>query len=467
MPELPEVETVRRTLEANYTNLKIVKVEVLYKKMIKSPLEEFVNTVTSSRILSFGRKGKYLLLNLDNGFTIISHLRMEGKYFIRDINEELSKFTRVIFTFEDGRRLCYEDVRKFGIMVLKPTDKIDEFEEISKLGPEPFEIEDGSYLYNIFKTKSSEIKSCLLDQEIMTGLGNIYADEVLFKTKINPYCKAKNITKEQCNEILKAAKETLTEAINQGGSTIATYHPAKGVDGRFQNFLLAYGKEGQKCPRCLATMRKGKIKGRGSTYCPRCQNVALKVGITGKIASGKSTVTNFFKEKGCPTISSDAIVSNLYKNIEFKKKLIELFSPEVLNDDLSISKGYIKNVINLNPEKKKLLENLVHPLVKKKCEDFINQHMDEKIVVVEVPLLFEAGFENLFDIIIGVQASSLTQINHLEKRHSLNVSKDLKLNESSKFDQNAKKCDYLIDNNGSLLDLKLEVDKIYLKILNS
>lgn len=467
MPELPEVETVRRTLQANYTNLKIVKVDVLYERMIHSPLDEFINVVSSSKISSFGRRGKYLLINLDNNYTIISHLRMEGKYFLREVDEELSKHTRVIFTFEDGRRLCYEDVRKFGIMVLKPTDKVNEFDELAKLGPEPFDIKDGSYLYKIFKTKNLEIKACLLDQTIMTGLGNIYVDEVLYKTRINPYLKAKNLSLEQCNEILEASKETLTNAINAGGSTIATYHPAKGVDGLFQNELLAYGKEGKKCPRCSSLMRKRKLKGRGTTYCPHCQKVALIVGITGKIASGKSTVTSFFKEKGCPTISSDAIVSNLYKDLNFKKKLIELFSPEVLNDDLSISKGYIKNVVNLNPEKKKQLEELVHPLVKQKCDEFINRHMTSQLVVVEVPLLFEAGFENLFDVIIGVQASSLTQINHLEARHSLNVSKDLKLNESSRFDSNAKKCDYLIDNNGSLIDLKLEVDKIYLKILNS
>ena len=467
MPELPEVETIRRTLEANYVNKKIVKVEVLYERMIKSPLDEFINKVTSSTISSFGRRGKYLLINLDNGYTIISHLRMEGKYFLREINEELSKYTRVIFTLENGSRLCYEDVRKFGIMYLTPTTKINEFEEIAKLGPEPFEIKDASYLHKAFKNKKVEIKAALLDQTIMTGLGNIYADEVCFKTKINPFKKANTLTLKECEDILKASVETLNDAIKSGGSTIATYHPAKGVDGMFQTKLLAYGKEGKKCPVCSSTMRKAIIKGRGTTYCPHCQNVALVIGITGKIASGKSTVTKLFKEKGCPTISSDEIVTNLYKELSFKKKLIEMFSPEVLNDDLSISKGYIKNVINLNPNKKKELEELVHPLVRAKIESFISSHMNEKMVVVEVPLLFEAGFENLFDVIIGVQASSLTQINHLNARKSLNVAKDLKLNESSQFDKNAKKCTYLIDNNYSLLDLRMNVDKLYLLILNS
>ena len=195
MPELPEVETVRASLE-KYIGKKIIKVDVIYSKMILSPLDEFIDKVTNTTISSVTRKGKYLFINLDNSYTIISHLRMEGKYVYKDVKEQDSKHVKVNFIFDDSTKLSYEDTRCFGIMILSKTSEIYNVKEIKKLGPEPFEIESSKYLYDIFKTKNIEIKSCLLDQSIMCGLGNIYCDEVLFKAKINPYKKASLLSEE-------------------------------------------------------------------------------------------------------------------------------------------------------------------------------------------------------------------------------------------------------------------------------
>lgn len=461
MPELPEVETVRRTLERNYLNKTIFKVEVLYPKMIKTSLEEFSTLLCNATISSIGRKGKYLLINFDNDYTIISHLRMEGKYILREKDEEISSHTRVIFYLQDNSKLCYDDSRCFGVMYLVKTNEVELNKELSKLGNEPFFIDNPEYLYNIFKKSKKEIKTNLLDQTIMAGLGNIYVDEVLFKSKINPYLSSNLLTLEDCEQILFYSKETLNKAIKLGGSTVSSYHPEKGIDGKFQNELLAYGKADTPCVCCNTILRKDKLNGRGTTYCPKCQNVALSIGLTGKIASGKSTVLKMFKDLGAKVFSSDEEVNNLYKEIAFKKELINLFSSQVLNDDLSISKEYIKNIIINNDAMKKKLENLVHPIIKERIIKFLQKNKCEKLLVIEVPLLFEARLSHLFDYIVGVNVTLPTQIRNLKARGSKKVNQDLTLNQNHTFDKNAHKCHYLISNDGSKEELELQVKNIY------
>ena len=461
MPELPEVETVRRILSSKYVNRKINKIDIIYPKMIHSPLDEFVNTFTNQTITSVTRRGKYLFINFDNEYSIISHLRMEGKYILREMDEEISKYTRVIFYLDDNTKLCYEDSRCFGVMFLSKTSEIFNNKEVSKLGPEPFDIKDAKYLYDIYQKTNLEIKLCLLDQSIMCGLGNIYCDEVLFMCKLNPYQKAKSLTLEDCENVLKYSIITLNKAIALGGSTVSSYHPEKGIDGRFQNELNVYGKEGCHCINCGTILRKDKLGGRGTTYCPKCQKVALSIGLTGKIAAGKSTVLKYFKERGIPTFSCDYEINELYKENDFKALMVEKFSSQVLNDDLTISKGYIKNVITEDPKKKKELEGIIHPLVKQKIRTFIQKNKEAPLVICEVPLLFETHFDRLFDYNIGVSCSSITQINNLKNRGSKTVSLDLQLNNSSTFDKNAYKCDYLINNDGTLEELHKELDRIY------
>ena len=465
MPELPEVETVRLSLEKLYLNKKIESVEVLLSRMILSPLDDFKTIVTGSRFISFSRKGKYLFLNLDNGYTIVSHLRMEGKYIKVLKGEELPKHARVIFHLENDINMVYDDSRSFGIMILSKTEDVYSLKEIAKLGKEPFEIDDPKYLFDILQTKKTEIKSCLLDQEIMCGLGNIYCDEVLFKSKINPYRIANTLSIDECNLIIDNSKKTLEHALKLGGSTISSYHPEKGVDGRFQNELLCYGKKGESCPYCNKTLRKDELGGRGTTYCPSCQNVALRIGITGKIASGKSTVLNYFRNQGFKVFSSDEEVNRLYSLTSTKKGLINIFGEAVLNDNLTISKGYIKNTIVNDPQKKKELERFIHPLVKKSIIDFIHKYKEEKLVIIEVPLMFETKFNLLFDYIIGVTCSHSTQLSHLVNRGSKSVTTDLLINQSTKFDKNACKCDFLINNDGTLDELNKQLDSVTKKLL--
>lgn len=467
MPELPEVETVRKILEKSLVGKTIKQIEVFYPRMIQTDLNEFQTKLINQRFKAIERIGKYLIFKFTNDLVLVSHLRMEGKYFEYPLTSEKSSHCKVLFYLDD-ELLCYDDVRCFGTMALYSLDNYLKSKELSKLGPEPFDIKDPNYLYEKFQSKkTNEIKTCLLNQEIMTGLGNIYVDEVLFRCKINPYRKANTITIEECQQLLSAAVEVLTLAISLGGSTVDSYHPALGVDGKFQTLLQAYGRKDQECCNCHSIMRKDFLGGRGTTYCPSCQNVAIRVGITGKIASGKSTVLNLFKSYGAEVFSCDQEIDNLYKHdVNFKKGIVELFGENVINDKGSIEKGYIKQVVSNDLSMKKKLENYIHPLVKKKANQFILEHKESKLVILEVPLLFESKMNLMVDYTIGVSISSINQLRNLNIRDTKNVKLDLLLNDSNRFDKNASKCDFLIDNNGSLDELKEQVAEIIKVILN-
>ena len=277
--------------------------------------------------------------------------------------------------------------------------------------------------------------------------------------------KSSSITLEECKTILQHSKDTLNFAISLGGSTVSSYHPEKGVDGRFQNELVCYGKANTKCPRCLSLLRKDKLQGRGTTYCPKCQNVSISLGITGKIASGKSTVLKILKEKGFKIFSSDEEVARLYTLESVKKGLINIFGEGVLNDNLTISKPFIKNAIFNDLELKKKLEDYIHPLVKQSIKSFISKNKTEKLIVIEVPLMFEQKIHTLFDYILGIDCSYTTQVVHLSARGSKSIETDLIINQSNKFDKNASKCHYILNNDGSLEELNNEINSILKDIL--
>lgn len=464
MPELPEVETVKRSLEKLYLNKTISHVEVLLPRMILSDVNEFTNILQGATFTSFSRIGKYLLLGFDNGYTLVSHLRMEGKYIKRTKDENITNHTRVVFHLTDSNKMCYDDSRSFGVMILAKNSDVLSLKEISKLGPEPFNT-NIDYLYSCLSKSKQEIKSDLLNQEIMTGLGNIYVDEVLFKSKINPYRISNTLSKEEVQLILDNSIIVLNHAIELGGSTVSSYHPEKGVDGRFQNELNVYGRSNMHCLNCNSILRKGRLNGRGTTYCPICQKVCISLGITGKIASGKSTVLSLLKDKGYKIFSSDLEVARLYTLENLKKKLVDLFGQNILDSNSNVSKDYIKKMISTDLCKKKKLENLIHPLVKDSIIKFINKNKNEKLVIIEVPLMFEQKIYTLFDYVVGIDCSLNTQVKHLQNRGSNTIQTDLLINKSNQFDKNIDKCDFIINNDGDLNDLNNQINALLNKIL--
>lgn len=274
MPELPEVETVRRVLENQIIDKRIVDILVKYERIIDNlNKEEFIKELKNQTILKIERLGKYLIFNLSHGY-LISHLRMEGKYKF-DYDKD-DKHSHIIFLFNDGNYLVYNDVRKFGKMYYfdKSLD-IYNLYPLNQLGKEPFELENGTYLFEKTKNSRLKLKQILLDQSILAGIGNIYADEICFMSGLSPALLANMLTLKQCDDIVHNAKIVLSKAIQLGGSTVKTYQSAHGVDGKFQNELLIYGRNNLPCFKCNTKILKTKIAGRGTCYCPKCQGEIL------------------------------------------------------------------------------------------------------------------------------------------------------------------------------------------------
>lgn len=273
MPELPEVETVRNVLKLWVKGRKIKDSSIFYRGVLENiAFEEFKSKIANQTIYDVERIGKYLIFVLDD-YVLLSHLRMEGKYYLledNNIDEKISKHKILSFLLDDGKILLYHDVRKFGKMKLLNKDNYLEDVSLAKLGKEPFGI-GKEELYEKIKSSNKPIKELILDQTNIAGLGNIYADEVLFLSNLNPLKKGKEISVDECQMIIDNSIIVLNKAIEAGGSTIRSYHSGNKVDGRFQNHLNVYGKKGEKCPNCSSVIEKIFVGGRGTHYCPKCQ----------------------------------------------------------------------------------------------------------------------------------------------------------------------------------------------------
>ena len=269
MPELPEVETVKEVLKKQILNQKILDAVVNYPKMIENmDYLEFISKLKNQTIVDIKRRGKWLLFELNN-YYLLSHLRMEGKYYIKSFDDEVTKHQHVIFKFKDFE-LRYNDTRKFGRMYLLDKDNIYNTKPLNELGYEPWDNNlNIEYLKSKYKNKRLPIKTVLLDQSIIVGIGNIYDDEILFLSKINPYKKANELTDIELNNIINNTKVVLEKAIKLGGTTIKTYTSSEGVHGRFQNELLVHTKT--NCPICNSKLNIDKINGRSTYYCINCQ----------------------------------------------------------------------------------------------------------------------------------------------------------------------------------------------------
>ncbi|MEH7331455.1 DNA-formamidopyrimidine glycosylase [Neobacillus drentensis] len=275
MPELPEVETVRKTLKKLVLHKTIESISVFWPKIIKNPVEveQFTDALKGETILDVGRRGKFLIL-YTNQFAMVSHLRMEGKYGLHPKDEPFDKHTHVIFHFTDGTELRYRDVRKFGTMHLYK--KGEEFLKppLIELGPEPFSKEfTEEYLAEKLKKTNRKIKPALLDQKLFVGLGNIYVDEALFRSGIHPERIANTLNKKEISILHREIVGTLSEAVKKGGSTIRSYVNSQGEIGMFQLELYAYGRKGEECKRCGTPLEKTTVGGRGTHFCPSCQKL--------------------------------------------------------------------------------------------------------------------------------------------------------------------------------------------------
>ena len=267
MPELPEVQTVADTLAHQIKDASIIDVKILYPKIIEGDPDEFRKRLIGQHFRCFRRRGKYLLFEMDD-VTLVSHLRMEGKYFIFGQSDPYLKHDHVIFDLQDGRSLHYNDVRKFGRMYL--TEKKRTYRRFRDLGPEPFwKSFDLSYCKAFLSKRKVPIKEVLLDQSFVAGIGNIYADEILFVSRIHPLRAADTLSDGQIRSVISNTRKILSKAIRAGGTTIRSYTSSLGVTGLFQMSLRAHDQK--NCRTCGSKIVKIRVGGRGTYYCPKCQ----------------------------------------------------------------------------------------------------------------------------------------------------------------------------------------------------
>ena len=274
MPEKPEVVTVAKKLENSLIHQKILQCNVYWDNIIAYPTtDQFKKQIVGQIIQNITTRGKFIVIELDD-YSLLIHLRMEGKFLFRKEGSDVTKHEHVEFILNEGVSFRYHDVRKFGKMYLIPKEATYKVKPLLELGLEYYDPNLTShYLLERFKKKNLPIKSVLLDQSIIAGIGNIYDDEILYLSSINPLKKASSLTKKDCEKIILNTREVLDYAITLGGTTIKSFTSSEGVHGLFQNELLVHGRKGEKCHHCGSIIEKIQINGRGTYYCPKCQKL--------------------------------------------------------------------------------------------------------------------------------------------------------------------------------------------------
>lgn len=455
MPELPEVETVRQILLPLLLGRKITGIEVLKKRIIYGNIDSFIDTLNGHTILNIERIGKYLIFKLDHDLVLVSHLRMEGKYYYLTDDEPLSRFARVVFVLDSGARLCYDDSRQFGTMELSDIHHYRKLKSLSNLGPEPF-VAEPKAIFQQFQKTSRPIKVVLLDQTVLAGLGNIYVDEVLFLSQIHPEIAANLLSLAQVKAVLKHSIEVLNQAIKAGGSTVRSYQAGHSINGEFQNQLHAYGREYENCHLCGHKMKKIFVGRRGTTYCPNCQINPTKpicIAITGMIGAGKSTVGAYLRTKGYSVYDADQLVADLYSNDAFTKTLEKQLSV-TLHEKRVFNKTLLKAAIMTDPKLVKKVESVVHPAVKQQIIDIIRQSHD-RVIFFEIPLVFSHKINELFQYIIGVETTKELQESYLLRR-----GKAVLLTPDQQYLKHRPNLDAIIINNQSIKKLENAIDRV-------
>ncbi|MFW5488558.1 MAG: bifunctional DNA-formamidopyrimidine glycosylase/DNA-(apurinic or apyrimidinic site) lyase [Desulfovibrio sp.] len=291
MPELPEVETIARGLAPEIVGRTIESVDVRYANATRMGADEFARRVTGCRVIAVRRRGKMLLVDLASAtpskaaaspettditadMHLAVHLKMTGRLWVPPCGDPAltapDKHTHILFSLSGGCAMQFKDVRKFGWCRAMTDAELAELDFLCTLGPEPLEMSVEDFVI-AFKARSGAIKGVLLNQKIIAGIGNIYADESLFRAGIAPHTKASQVSRKRLAELHRHLREVLLQAISENGSSISDYRNAHGDSGAFQNRFNVYGKGGEPCPRCKTKLAVRKVAGRTSTYCPSCQ----------------------------------------------------------------------------------------------------------------------------------------------------------------------------------------------------
>lgn len=271
MPELPEVETIRRGIEPHVIGRRVSGVVVRERRLRWPVPADIESRLLGRRIEAATRRAKYLVLHLDNGDRLLIHMGMSGRLWVLDAQEPLVKHDHLDIVLDSGRLLRFHDPRRFGAVLPWPAREAGHA-LLRDLGPEPFDsMFDGAYLYALSRGRRGAVKNFVMDGHVVVGAGNIYAAEALFRARVRPSRAAGRVTRAEYAELAARIREVLTEAIEQGGTTLRDFAGANGEAGYFQQDLYVYGREGDPCRTCATTIRRKVIGQRSSFFCPRCQ----------------------------------------------------------------------------------------------------------------------------------------------------------------------------------------------------
>jgi formamidopyrimidine-DNA glycosylase len=289
MPELPEVETVRLGLTKLIPGKTIKTVTHDTTKSFPNALADVQAFLLGASVTEVRRRAKVLIIELSSDYSLVIHLKMTGqivfvsgdmRFAAGHPNDSLihqlpDRSTRVEFTFEDGSKLFFNDQRKFGWVKLIPTAEVPNIDFMKKVGPEPLEksFTDEQFTARFMRRKNTTIKAAILDQTVVAGVGNIYADESLWGAKIHPSTLVKNVSTMQFSRLFIELQYVLNLSIQKGGSSDKNYVNAEGKKGSYLSFARVFRREGQACPRCGSTIEKLRVAGRGTHICPHCQKL--------------------------------------------------------------------------------------------------------------------------------------------------------------------------------------------------
>jgi formamidopyrimidine-DNA glycosylase len=466
MPELPEVETVVRLLNQQLSGSTVHHVEWRVASLLKGDKQQFASLFHHQTITRVTRQAKYILIHFQHGYTLVSHLRMEGKYReILDPTIPPSPYAHVLIYLTDGRRIDYQDVRKFGTFEWAKTDELYRLKSLSKLGPEPFDIQQSDDFYKRIAPSNRSIKSLLLDQTILSGLGNIYVDETLFAACLHPSTLGKNVSKPMANVIIKESQRILKEAIESGGSRIRSYSSGQPIDGQFTLKIKVYQKDGSPCPRCQHRIARTVVAGRGTHYCPRCQHdprLPFVVGITGSMASGKSTFLQRANEKGYAVLSADNVVHSLYQKTSIQRQLSQLVDRSIIKNKRVQGEVLLSWMLNDSRNLKKL-ETWLHPLVLKVIVQWLRQQ--KTLAFVEIPLLFQRDADQWMDYTLAIDRPFEERKQTIQLRHpNQSIEPYIVLDEKNKWKHYRSFLNSIIDNRSSMekfeQDIEAELNKI-------
>ena len=273
MPELPEVETIAADLRPHLVGRTFLRCELRFPTIVRHPEPEaFIDSIVGMRVTSVGRRGKYILIRLEDDLVLVVHLGMSGQLRLVDPSTPMSLHTHVVFDLDDGMQLRYRDPRRFGRLLLGTESALLEARAMPPLGPEPIDPGFGADdLYQRFRNRKALIKAVLLDQSTIAGVGNIYADESLYRARVRPDRVARSLSKGSVRRLHEALRLSLLIAIQNRGSSVDTYRDAWGEIGQQQEKLQVYGRAGEPCFTCGRPLSLVRIAGRSSVFCRRCQ----------------------------------------------------------------------------------------------------------------------------------------------------------------------------------------------------